>query len=121
MKNQSINGAGFKGINTDLAPWELEPEVISEGINFRNDGNRIVSVGAHSVLATPPGDINAGFIMPVNTATAQFWLVAGRNAVWVYDGSTWDDISSGAYTGITGAGELNWSGCMLGKIPIINI
>jgi hypothetical protein len=124
VKNISINGAGLKGINTDLAPWELPPEFITSGRNFRIEGNRIVSVGAYRTLATPSNDPNAGHIFPVHSDGGDFWLILGGGAgtfkAQSWDGSTFNDISSaaGAYAGITF--PENWTSAMLGKIPIVN-
>jgi hypothetical protein len=124
VKFKSITGVGFKGINTDLAPWELPFEFFTDGRNFRIDGNRIVSSGAHRTMSTPPADPNAGHLRFVHGNTGDFFLVlgsgagAGKCASW--DGSTWNDISSaaGAYAGITVPED--WTSAMLGKIPVVN-
>lgn len=127
MKFESLNGLGFRGINTDLAPWELPYEFITDGNNFRIDGNRIISAGAYEVLDTPAADPAGGHLVPVRTAAGDFFLIlgAGANAgatprALAWDGATFHDIESalGAYAGITV--PENWNSCLLGKIPVVN-
>ncbi len=124
MKTKSLNGMGFKGINSDLAPWDLPPEFITDGRNFRIDGNRITSKLNQRTLATPSVDPNAGHLVFVHSVGGDFFLIlgsgAGANRCQSWDGATFNDISSaaGAYAGITDPSE--WSSCMLGKIPIVN-
>lgn len=124
MKFKSITGVGFKGINTDLAPWELPFEFITGGRNFRTDGNRIVSTGAHQTMATPSVDPNGGHLRFVHGNSGDFWLILGSGAsthkCQSWDGSAFNDISSaaGAYAGITVPED--WTSVMLGKIPVVN-
>lgn len=64
-------------------------------------------------------------VRPVSVSSGNFWIVAGRNSVYVFDGDTdpvlaWTEISSGAYAGIGLLGEFDWTSCMLGSIPILN-
>jgi len=123
LKLLNINNLASAGVNTDLAPWELPPEYITDGINFRVFGNRMISTGATEDWTTPPVHFNAGFLMHVGSISGSFWMVAGRSAVYVWNSTTWNDISittGGLYGNIGVNGELDWTGCMLGKIPIIN-
>jgi hypothetical protein len=124
VKFRSIKGSGFKGINTDIAPWELEPGHITDGRNFRIDGNRIVSVGAWRALSAPSANPNAGHVRFVRADGGDFFLVlgsgAGANKAQSWNGSVWNDISSapGAYAGITTPED--WTSVMLGKIPVVS-
>jgi len=116
----SINQVGLKGLNTDLSPWELPPEFISSGKNFRVLGDRIISAGSSETYDTPTTAFTAGRNTFVKTPSAEYWMVFGRNDVYVFDGASWTEISSGAYAGISTDGELNWTMAMLGIVPIVN-
>ncbi len=117
----SINNIGMKGLNTDLAPWELEPEFLTFGINFRVTGNTVKSTNAFDVWTTAPVDYNAGHVISADVSTGDFWLTPGRSAVWVYDGTNWSDVSSAeGYAALGVDDELLWTSAMLGDIPIIN-
>ena len=121
VKELIIENIGQSGLNTDIAPWAMPPEYITGGNNFRVFANRIQSTGSSELWTTPPVDFNAGFLMYVIALTANYWLTAGRDAVYVYDGATHSDISSAeGYASLPADGELDWTGCMLGSIPIIN-
>jgi hypothetical protein len=116
----SLNNAGSKGINSDIKPWELEPEYITSGANFRIFAGAIRASGGSEVWSSTTA-FNPGFIIPVATVSADYWIAAGRSDVKVFDGATWTSIGSAAgYGGLGANDELNWTGCMLGSIPIIN-
>ena len=121
LKTLLISNIGTGGINTDLSPSELPPEFITFGINFHVHGNTISSSESNELWATAPVDFNGGHVRFVNGITSNSWLVAGRSAVYTYNGATWSDISSTVgYATIGADDELLWSSCMLGSIPIIN-
>ena len=121
MELLTINSIGFKGINSDVSPWELPSEFITSGINFRSSSNRIISSGSIDDWDAPAANINAGHIIPVRTPIGNFWIVLGRAKVEVFDGALWHNITSAAgYGGIGVNDELLWTSCMLGAIPIVN-
>ncbi len=121
MAKITISNIGTKGLNTDLSPWELPPEFLTYGKNFRVSGNYIEATNAYDVWATPPAPFNAGHLLPVEVKSGSFWIVPGRAAVWVYNGSTWSDITSTAgYGGLGVDDELKYTSAMLGSIPILN-
>lgn len=121
MKTLSLNSMGLKGLNTDLAPWSLSPEFLTAGINFRIYTNNITTSNGYSTWSLGPLDLNPGYLMHVLALSSNLWLIAGRDSVQSFDGTTWADISSiEGYTAIGEDQELEWTGNMLGQIPIIN-
>lgn len=120
VKSLKIDNLGTKGINTDIEPWSLSSDYITEGRNFRIFANAIKANGGSSDWSQAPLH-NPGLITPVPAPTGDYWLTAGRTAVYVYDGFIWSDISSTAgYANISTDDELLWTSCRLGKIPIVN-
>ena len=120
QKLLTLNNLGVQGLNSDIRPWELPPEFITEGRNFRASNAALRASGGSLLWSTAPA-FNPGFVMPVKTDASDFWLVAGRSAIYVFDGANWTNISSvTGYAGIGADGELLWNGCKLGKIPILN-
>ena len=118
----TINDLALGGINSDISPWELDSKFITSGMNFRILNNKIASFGGYETWDTDTNDFFPGYMqyVPGNT---DYWLLAGREGVYVFDGSTFHDISNvtaGSYTSIGTDQELNWTGCRLGRIPIIN-
>jgi hypothetical protein len=143
----TLSNAGVKGINSDIKPWELEPEFITSGANFRifagairaSGGSEVWSLGSLSNPVVDEFDnividefgntlvdqitatFNPGFLIPVAAVSADYWIAAGRSDVKVFDGATWTSIASAAgYASLGTDDELNWTGCKLGSIPIIN-
>lgn len=121
LKLFSLSNIGLKGLNSDAAPWSLSGEFITHGLNFRIDNNTISSSGGYSNWSTPPVNYYPGLVVPVLTTSGVYWLLPGRTGVYAFDGSTWTNIDSVAgYAGLGVNDELNWTGCKLGSIPIIN-
>jgi hypothetical protein len=120
MKKEMISLTfGDTGLNTDLQPWSLPGGFLTNLNNVRIESGKIKPFGGHSVWATLPVDFTVGQIIFVNSTQGEFWLLLGLDAVKVYDGATFTDISNVAgYTGI--AEEDLWTGCMLSNIPVVN-
>lgn len=119
-KKLPIYNVGAKGLNTDIAAWDLPAEYISHGFNFKVFMNSLLSTGGYSDWSEPPAEFYPGLVLPLTTVDGYFWIVPGRTAVYAFDGSNWSDISAaGGYT--LGSGdEFLWTHCYLGQIPIIN-
>lgn len=116
-----LSNIGAMGLNSDVQPWELPPEFISFGKNFRIDAGAIEASGGYAAWSTVGTNFYPGYIEHVGIATDDYWLVAGRTQVNVFDGNTWFDVSSaGGYTGLGVDDEKLWTGGMLGAIPILN-
>lgn len=115
-----IGNVAKAGVNSDVSPWELGQEFLTYGINFRIRNDKVTSFGGYETWTTSPVAFFPGFMMPVKSSS-DFWLVAGRNSIRVFDGQNWHDISNPTgYPGMGPDDELNWTGCMLGRIPVIN-
>jgi len=121
MKTLVVSNLGQKGLNTDLAAWELPPEFLTYGINFRAVANKLETTSAYDPLSAPAVPINAGHLMSVEVSSGNYWLTPGRTAVNIFDGATWFDVSNPAgYAALITDDELDWTSCMLGSIPVIN-
>ena len=117
----SISNIGTKGLNTDIAPWDLPAEFLTYAFNFKISLNSIYSTGGYADWASPTAGFNAGFLLAAGANSQNYWIVAGRTKVESFDGLTFTDISSVAgYAGLGTNDELLWTGCVLGGIPIIN-
>jgi len=125
IKKLIIRDIGTKGLNSDMAPWELGPEFISYGLNFKATANFLETQNSNVLFTTPPapavGNFDSGHILSVRVSSGEFWLNLGRQSVQVYDGGNWFDISSTVgYATLLAGDQFKWSSCLLGSIPIIN-
>ena len=121
MESLTLNNIGTKGLSIDPKPWTLPPEFITNGSNFRIYAGSIETNGGEILWSTAPVAFNPGRIFHVGSISGNFWMVAGRNKVYVFDGTTWSDVSSTiGYAALGVNDELLWTMCMLGQTPIIN-
>ena len=114
-----VDNVGQVGIVKDINPWQLPPNVWSDGNNVRAEHGAITkSPGYAEVMATCP--IVPLYITNLNTAADNYWIVAGTAAIHVYKDSndTWYNItrSSGAYNATA---EENWTSTVLGGILVM--
>ena len=114
-----IDNVGQVGIVKDINPWQLPPNVWSDGNNVRAEHGAIVkSPGYAEVMATCP--IVPLYITNLNTAADNYWIIGGTAAIHVFKDSndTWYDItrSSGAYSATA---EENWTSTVLGGVLIM--
>ena len=122
-----LNSLGAQNINFDLEPCDLPANTFTSGTNYKLLNGKIRATNMSYTLATPSANFKAGLIMSVLGQSGNFYLLLGQNSpsglqvAWVYNGTSWTDISQvGAYTGIGVGDELLWTGCLLGNIPIVN-
>src|SRR5210317_1800554 len=116
-----LTNIGLKGLSTDPAPWSLPPEYITYGTNFRIFAGSVVTDGGETLWGTAPANFYPSYPFHVGSTSGDFWLIAGRDAIYVFDGTAWTDLSSVAGYGSLSAGdERLWSGCMLGQIPVLS-
>lgn len=117
----TFENIGLKGLSTDVTPWSLPPEFMTEANNFRVFANQLIASGGWEAWEIPPESFNAGYLLHVGATTSNFWIVAGRTKVYGFDGQNWGDISSVVgYASLGPDQELDWTGCQIGQIPVIN-
>lgn len=107
------------GLNSDLMPWDLPGGFLTNINNIRINRGKLSPFGGHVTWADLPVDFEPGFMMHVGSTTSPFWLIAGTDKVYSFDGDVFSDVTSTAgYATIND--ETLWQGCMLSRIPIIN-
>ena len=70
IKHLALNNIGHKGLNSDMEPWELPPEFITQGINFRVRNGALSPLNGSNLIIDPiPGGVDAGWLMNVLVAS----------------------------------------------------
>ena len=117
-----LRNIGDTGLNSDFAPWELPPEAITSGVNFRVFAGQIRTSGGFANLVTQEDDFKPAYLQFVNSPVGLYWLLLGASYVYAYDGVTWHNVSSWGTdpSPLIDGDEFFWTGCTLGRIPIIN-
>ena len=116
---KEITNLGSQTPNSDLEGCDLPDNAITNALNFVLRNNKVLSFNG-SLLLTQQGTANGGYLDVTTSIAGTFFVVAARTGVFVYNGTTWFDISNVAgYAGLAIDSELAWTGCKLGSIPII--
>ena len=90
-----VDNVGQVGIVKDINPWQLPPNVWSDGNNVRSEhGSIIKSPGYADVMATVP--VAPLYIINLVTGVNEYWIVGGTAAIHVYDNSTVSNTLDGA-------------------------
>lgn len=105
-----------KGINVDISPWDLPPEYISDGMNFKIAANAIVTYGSYTVQSTAPTEYNPAYAIFVRSSQGNYVVSAGTKIYAYQEGYT--DISG--TVSISEEDVYLWSGCLNGAVAILN-
>lgn len=117
-----IRNVGEVSLNTDLVPWELPPEYITYGNNFRATNKNLFAYQCNTpVLPVDSSGFLGSRLIAVSANGQNFILAMGKTAVKVFNYITWTDISSfQGYASIPAFQEVAWTSTLLGSIPIIS-
>jgi len=99
-----IENVGEVGIVKDINPWQLPPNVWSDGNNVRAEHGSITkSPGYAEVMETVP--VPPLYITNLVSGVNEYWIIGGTAAIHVYDNSSVSDTLDGGIsdsaTGIT--------------------
>ena len=113
-----IDNVGETGIVKDINPWQLPPNVWSEGNNVRAEHGSIQkSPGYLEVMATCP--VAPYYITNLEAGTARYWIVGGLAKIYVWNGSAWTDITRSSGGDYSATASENWTSTVLGGILIM--
>jgi len=112
----NLPNLGVKGINTDVSPWDLPDDFLSDGLNFRLGKNAIIAHGGYKHIDTPAEEYVPAYAILARTEIGTFVVSAGSK---IYSYSLdYNDISGDV--NILEGSEYLWSGCNSGSIVVLN-
>ena len=89
-----IDKVGEVGIVKETSPWQLPPNVWSDGNNIKTEESSIKKTPGYSeVMATCP--IAPYHILQLTLGIPEFWIVAGLAAIYVYDNTSSSTLLNG--------------------------
>ena len=92
-----IDQVGQVGIVKETSPWQLPPNVWSDGNNIKTDEGSIKKTpGYAEVMATCPAA--PYHIIQLTLGIPEFWVVAGLSAIYAYDNTSSTTLLNGALT-----------------------
>lgn len=122
MEKVDLFNIGTVGVNKDIPPHYLPPEVWSNAKNIRFQDNVAYKFkGGSSVFGTPT--VAPGFLMGVTTLDEIFWVYTSLTKAYVYESGTHTNItrqSAMVDVNYTTANYRDWNGGVLGGILLLN-
>lgn len=118
MEQLDIMEFGLRGLSYDKAPWMEGPEFLSQAVNVRIEDQWIKSIGAPADFTTFPYTGTPTWLMPVETLSTYFWVVASDTQIGAFDGTTWFDITPTVFTSVDV--DARWGGFVSGTVPVVN-
>ena len=122
MPIAQIDNPGQIGIITDIRPENLPSNAFTSGTNIRFSKQAVKKFEGHAQVFGS-ASIVPYWLMPVQTPSVAYWIYAGLTKVYVTDGSTHFNLtrqSGGIDNDYAASEDLNWTGGVIGGIPILN-
>lgn len=116
-----IDSVGSIGIIKDKKPHELPLEAWSSGQNVRFTDNYVEKCKGESLWQTPT--VAPYWAMAVPNPLAFYWVYAGLNKVYAFDGATHTNITrqtAAVDVNYAATADLNWTGGILNGVPVLN-
>ena len=116
-----VDNVGQVGIVKDINPWQLPPNVWSDGNNVRAEHGAIVkSPGYAEVMATCP--VAPYHILQIKEGGNAYWVIGGLEKIYVHNGTTWTNITrqtTGSDVDYNATAAEGWTSTMLGGILVM--
>jgi hypothetical protein len=118
----NVRNIGSVGVNSDIEPWDLPPDALTDGVNYRLSSNKVQSVGGTKPVAAASGDQLGHINQSTDFSGNSTWVVAGENSVMLYDGQSYTDIGSSVRRDVRFADldPVKWSSCRIGQVMFLN-
>ncbi len=116
MEIKALTIGETKGLNTDIVPVNLSPDIFSGGNNFRCVRKAVVSFNGKTDLMYFADPITPSKIACVVSSDIAFYVVMGTTSIIASNGTNFYNISSGAYS-VTAK---NWDFCNDNQVPVFN-
>ena len=119
----NVRNIGSTGVNSDIEPWDLPPDALTDGINFRLSANKLQSVGGTKPMAPQSGDQLGHITQSTDFSGNSTWVLAGENTIKLFDGSSYVDVGSDLRTRdarFAGLDATKWSSSQIGQVVFLN-
>lgn len=117
-----MDDVGSIGVIRDVAPHQLPPEAWTLAENVRYSDKSIARIAGETQTFGTPG-VAPYFSQYVSSAAQPWWLYAGLQKIYVYDGTVHTNITRqtlAADVNYTASAAQDWNGTLLGGVPIFN-
>jgi len=113
----SIREMGKFGVVSDIAPWDLPPPALSDGMNFRLLSGKIQTTGGFEIVSANAGRDIGHITQSTDLTGNSSWVVCGDDAIMLFDGSSFFLLS-----GVTGLSVdyTKWTSANIGNVTFFN-
>lgn len=106
---------GQAGVISDIAPWDLPDNALSDGRNFRVLSGKIQAAGGSKIASQHGAGTELGHINQAVTFNGEgLWFVCGADGIYTFNGLGFD-FQHGANVNPDG-----WSTCKIGRVMFFN-
>lgn len=119
----NVREMGSAGVITDIAPWDLPPSALTDGMNFRVQSGKIQTVGGlRDASGGPVGDELGHITQSTDLDKNSLWVLLGQSTVKTFDGQTTQSIDASlTFPSAQAMAEPHkWSSCQIGSIVVMN-
>ena len=118
----NVRNIGSTGVNSDIEPWDLPPDALTDGINYRLSANKLQSVGGTKPVGPSTGDQMGHMNQSTDFSGNSTWVLAGENSIKLYDGQGYTDIGTSLVRDARFANldPVKWSSCRIGQVVFLN-
>ena len=117
----NIRDIGTVGVITDIAPWDLPPAALTDGMNFRATSGKIETVGGLRDASNGGFDDVIGHIsQSTDLDKNSLWLLLGANTIKAFDGNRADSIGEDLTFPREFISPELWSTCQIGAMVFMN-
>lgn len=120
MPELRVNAAGAIGIIKDVPSHMLPPNGWDEGQNVIMEELQVQKAKGYQTTFTGIPTISPTFLLPMTTATSQFWVYLNNAKAKVTDGATETDITRVSGDFNADYTDNKWTGTMFGQVAILN-
>ena len=100
-----IDKVGEIGIVKETSPWQLPPNVWSDGNNIKTEEGSIKKTPGYSeVMKTCP--VAPYHLMQLTLGAPEFWVACGLTAIYAYDNTSSSTLLNGAIASTDGTGDI---------------
>ena len=100
-----IDNVGQVGIVKETSPWQLPPNVWSDGNNIKSEEGSIKKTPGYSeVMKTCP--VAPYHLMQLTLGEPEFWIACGLTAIYAYDNTNSSTLLDGAIASTDGTGDI---------------
>lgn len=111
-----IRDMGANGINSDLAPWDLPPNMLTDGRNFRVMSGKVQSSGGSQLLLEGARGTIGHLDQSSDFEGTNQWILCHSNGV--------DTLYNQEFVGIYDANgtvdPYQWTTCQIGQVTFLN-